>query len=143
MTRPANLPNYGHALCPHCKVDFDLAQAAPSFGVPFRKEVILFVMCPSCASHFSRRGPSSQKKMMKKCSANVKFGELTQDGSRTAWALTSLFTLEINQGNLVAAIENGIGLTRELYQGLVDGTHTLTVLPGGLKLITEVENCHD
>lgn len=143
MTHLTNLPDYGHALCPHCKDDFDLAQAAPTFGVPFREEVLLFVMCPSCATHFSRRDPSRQKRIIKKCAANVGFGDLNLDGSRAAWALTSLFTLEINHGNLVAAIENGTGLTRKLYQGLVDGTHTLTVLPGGLTLITELENCHD
>ncbi len=143
MTHLAHLPAYGHALCPHCKADFDLAQAAPTFGEPYRKEFLLYVMCPSCALHFSRRSPSAQKKMMNKCFVNVKLRGLNPDGSRVAWALTSLFTLEINHGNLVAAIENGIGLTHKLYQGLVDGTHTLTVFPGGVALITESGNCHD
>lgn len=143
MTHLAHLPSYGHALCPHCEVDFDLTQAAPTFGEPFRKEVLLYVMCPLCASHFSRCGHLVQKEMMNKCFVNVKLRGLNPDGSRIAWALTTLFTLEINHGDLVAAIENGTGLTRKLYQGLVDGTHILAVFPGGLTLITEIENCHD
>ena len=34
----AHFPAYGHAFCPHCEAEFDLAQAAPTFGERFRKE---------------------------------------------------------------------------------------------------------
>ena len=30
MPHLAHLPAYGHALCPHCEAEFDLAQAAPT-----------------------------------------------------------------------------------------------------------------
>ena len=144
MTHLAYFPVYGHAFCPHCEAEFDLAQAAPTFGERFRKEVILYVMCPSCASHFNRRGPLAQKRMMNKCFCNVKLRPFNPDGSRIAWAVTTHFTLAINHGNLVAAIEDGTGLTNELYQGLIDGTHTIAVLPGGITLISEVKSgCND
>lgn len=40
----------------------------------------------------------------------------------------------------MAAIEDGTGLTHELYQGLIDGTHSLAVLPGGITFVTEAED---
>ena len=137
----AQLPPYGHALCPHCEAEFDLAQAAPTFGERFRKEVILYVMCPACASHLNRCGPHTQKKMMNKRLCNMKLRQLNPDGSQIPWTVTTHFSLAINHENLVAAIEDGTGLTHELYQGLIDGTHTLTVLPDGITLIGEVEWC--
>ena len=91
MTHLAYFPVYGHALCPHCEAEFDLAQAAPTFGERFRKEVILYVMCPSCASHFNRRGPHTQKKMMNKCFCNVKLRQLNPDGSQIPWAVTIFY----------------------------------------------------
>ena len=139
MTHLAYFPVYGHAFCPHCEAEFDLAQAAPTFGERFRKEVILYVMCPSCASHFNRRGPSAQKQMMNKCFCNVKPRQLNPDGSQIPWAVTTFFTLAINHGNLVSAIENGTGLTHELYQGLIDGILILAMWPDGTSPFSEVQ----
>ena len=39
MAHLARLPAYGRAFCPHCEAELDLAQAAPTFGERFRKEV--------------------------------------------------------------------------------------------------------
>jgi len=139
MNSYRKLPDYGHALCPHCSADFDLSQATPSFGEKHHQEALLYVLCPSCAKQFSRYNSQVRGQMMNQCFYNLKSNQFNSDGSRIPWALTTFFTLLINNQNLVSAIENGAGFSRELYQGLVDGTHTIAVMPGGITLISEVE----
>lgn len=138
MNTYAKLPAYGHALCPHCSADFDLSQATPTFGEKNHQEALLYVMCPSCAKQFSRCNYQVRGQMMNKCFFNAKCNQFNPDGSSIIWGLTTFFTLLINNNNLVSAVENGAGLTKELYQGLVDGTHMLAVLPGGITFISEV-----
>jgi hypothetical protein len=54
------------------------------------------------------------------------------------WAVTTQLTMKINDFNIVAAIEKGSGLTREIYFGLLAGTQELYVFPSGIKLIVPV-----
>ena len=129
-------PAFGQGLCPHCMAVFDLAHATPTFCESHGQDLLIYVMCPSCAIRFSV--PNAQKRMGNICFTNVKLHQLNPDGSRRPWAVTTLFSLRINKGNLVDAIEQGAGLPRKLYQGLIDGTHTLAVFPWGLNIIHEV-----
>lgn len=138
MNTYAQLPDYGHALCPHCIVDIDLSQATISFGEKYGQEVLLYVLCPDCAANFKNCDPQVKRKMMNQCYSNTKENLFNPDGSRIIWGVTTFFTVLINNNNLVSAFENGAGLTKELHQGLVDGTHMLAVLPGGVTFISEV-----
>ena len=127
---------YGHACCPHCKSEFDLAAAEPTFleKAP-HNDIIVYIMCPECHAAF-QAGGADRKSMSDKCFINFKLTGIDSDGDVYPWAITTRLTLELNGFDPVAAIENGHGLTREQYFGICSGTHDLVVLPGGVCIMT-------
>ena len=47
-----------------------------------------------------------------------------------------MLTMELNDFDPVAAIENGHGLTYELYFSICAGTHDFIAFPGGVRIVT-------
>ena len=131
------LPRYGHACCPHCESEFDLAAAKPTFleQAP-HKDVVVYIMCPECHAGYQAGDGVARKSMSDKCFINFKLNSIDSEGAVYPWAITTMLTLELNGFDPVAAIENGHGLTREQYFGICSGTHELVVLPGGVLIMS-------
>jgi hypothetical protein len=134
---PTLTPSYGHAFCPHCTSEFDLAAAMPTF---FEKaphnDIVVYIMCTKCHVAYQAAGDTDRKSMNNKCFINFKQKSIAPDGAIYPWAITTMLTMELNDFEPVAAIENGHGLTYELYFGICAGMHDLIVLPGGVRIVT-------
>jgi hypothetical protein len=130
-----HLPPYGHACCPHCKTAFDLAEANPTFfePVPYNDAAVFF-MCPKCHASYQTASNSGRKSMANTCFANIR--PIGSPRTRHAWAITSMLVIELNNFDIIAAMENGHGLTHELYLGICTGLYELVVLPGGVRIVT-------
>ena len=130
------LPRYGHACCPHCKSEFDLAAAEPTFleKAP-HNDVVVYIMCPECHAAF-QAGGADRKSMSDKCFINFKLNSIDSEGAVYPWAITTMLTMELNDFDLVAASENGHGLTSDQYFGICAGKYEVFVLLGGLCIMT-------
>mgnify|MGYP006085076331 CR=1 FL=1 len=130
------LPEYGHACCPNCKSEFDLAAAVPTFleKAP-HNDIIVYIMCSTCHATYQSAGDAARKSMSDTCFINFKLKSIDSDGAVYPWAITSMLTMELNDFDLVAAIENGHRLTRDQYFGICSGTHDLVVLPGAVRIV--------
>lgn len=129
------LPRYGHACCPHCKSEFDLAEAKPTFleKAP-HNDIIVYIMCPECHAAF-QAGGADRKSMSDKCFINFKLNSIDSEGAVYPWAITTMLTMELNDFDLVAASENGHGLTSDQYFGICAGKYEVFVLLGGLRIM--------
>ena len=130
------LPRYGHACCPHCKSEFDLAEAKPTFleKAP-HNDIIVYIMCPECHAAF-QAGGADRKSMSDKCFINFKLNSIDSEGAVYPWAITTMLTMELNDFDLVAASENGHGLTSDQYFGICAGEYEVFFLLGGLRIMT-------
>jgi len=130
------LPKYGQACCPNCKAEFDLAAAKPTFleKAP-HNDVIVYIMCPKCHAEHQAGDWAKCKSMHDSCFINFKQKSIDADGAVYPWAITTMLTMEINNFEPVAAIENGHGMSRELYFGICSGTHDFVVFPGGVRIV--------
>ena len=130
------LPPYGHGFCPHCLTGFDLTDAEPTFAerLPHNDQLI-YVLCPVCHPKFKSGGDRGRKGISDRCFINVKLSGRCPDGRIPGWALTSSLTLALNDYDLVLALENGHGLTREQYFSICSGSYAVTALPGGGAII--------
>jgi hypothetical protein len=128
---------YGHACCPHCIAVFDLNAATPTFleKAP-HNDIIVYIMCPECHAAF-QAGGADRKSMSDKCFINFKLTGIDSDGDVYPWAITTMLTMEFNDFDPVAAIENGHGLTREQYFGICSGTHEYFVFSDCIFLLTK------
>ena len=135
--KPSYIPRYGQACCPNCKSEFDLAAAKPTFleKAPYN-DVIVYIMCPECHAAYQAGDGLARKSMSDKCFINFKLNGIDSDRAVYPWAITTMLTMEINNFEPVAAIENGHGMSCELYFGICSGTHNLVVLPGGVRIVT-------
>lgn len=131
------LPPYGHACCPQCKTEFNLATANPTVleKAP-HNDVVVYMMCPECHVAYQTADKATRTLMANKCFINVKMTGIRPDGAVYPWALTTRLTLEINDLDPVAAVENGHGLTREQYFGICSGTHHFCFYPNDLSIVT-------
>jgi hypothetical protein len=131
---PVYQSTFGQACCPHCSAVFDLTAAKPAFLEPVpHNDAAVFFMCPKCHAAFQTAGNSGRESMADTCFANI-----TPTGSprtRHPWAITTMLVMELNDFDVIAALENGHGLSRELYLGICAGTYELVVLPGGVRIV--------
>ena len=126
------LPPYGHAYCPHCEVMFDTCSAQPTFIEPVTAgDSLLYVMCPDCHDAFDFSDKPTSKAMSDLCFINCKVKHNLEKQPTPHWAVTSLFTLNFNNGNLANAIEHGHGLPRHIYHGILTGKIQALHLPFG------------
>ena len=133
-TNTLSQPPYGHACCPHCNALFDLAAATATFLEPVpHNDAAVFFMCPKCYSTYQTAGNYGRESMADTCFANIR----PTKGPRTRypWAITTMLVMEINDFDVIAALESGQGLSRELYLGICAGTYELVVLPGGVRIV--------
>jgi hypothetical protein len=127
-------PPYGHACCPHCCAVFDLTAATPTFLEPVpNNATAVFFMCPKCHVTYQAAGNSGRESMADTCFANIRPTQSPR--TRHPWAITTMLVMEINEFDVIAAVEKGHGLTRELYLDICSGTHELVVLPGGVRIV--------
>ena len=131
------LPPYGHACCPQCKLEFDLVGAVPTIveDLPHNDSVI-YMMCPNCHLTYETADDASRKAMANRCFVNYKQKELNPNGAVYPWAVTTWLILKINDLDPVTAIENGHGFTRDQYSGICSDEIGLSVLPGGLLIMS-------
>lgn len=117
------LPAYGWARCPHCKLDFDLDSAEPSFleQLPCNLKAV-YVLCPPCELAHQQSDPATKNAIHNRCFINVKAHGKDKHGKRHPWAVIAELTLQINGGNLVDAFEKGHNLPMDVYFGMLDGT---------------------
>jgi hypothetical protein len=135
--KPSYIPRHGHACCPHCKSEFDLAAALPTFleKAP-HKDIVVYIMCPKCHAAYQTAGDGVKRKSMSdKCFINFKLKSFDSEGAVYPWAITTMLTMELNDFDPVAAIENGHGLTREQYFGICSGTYEYCVVLDGIFLV--------
>lgn len=124
------------ACCPNCKSAFDLNDAMPTIVemLPHNDKMI-YMMCPVCHASYQDADKALRKSMENQCFANSKRTDLALDGCIYPFAVTSMLTMELNNFDPVAAIENGHGLTSEVYFGICSGTHEYCVLSDGIFLV--------
>ncbi len=134
--KTAYIPRYGHAYCPNCTSEFDLVAAIPTFleKAP-HNDIIVYIMCPECHAAYQAADGVERKSMSDTCFNNFKLKSIQSDGSLYPWSITTIFTMELNNFDPVAAIENGHGLTSERYFGICSGTYEFYVFPGGLRIM--------
>jgi hypothetical protein len=135
------LPPYGHACCPHCKTEFNLAAANPTVleKAP-HNDIAVYMMCPGCHGAYQAADRATSTSMANECFVNVKLACRSPDGGIFPWAFTTRLTLELNDFDPVAAVENGHGLTRGQYFGICAGTHELVDFPGGVRFVIHKPN---
>ena len=127
-------PPYGHACCPHCNAVFDLAAATPTFLEPVPgNSTAVFFMCPKCHATYQAAGNSGRESMADTCFANIRPTQSPR--TRHPWAITTMLVMQLNDFNVIAALESGHRLSRELYLGICAGTYELVVLPGGVRIV--------
>ena len=127
-------PPYGHACCPHCNAAFDLTEASPTFleSAP-HNDTAVFFMCPKCHATYQAAGNSGCESMADTCFANIRQTESLR--TRHLCAITTMLVMELNDFDVIAAVEKGRGLTREIDLGISAGTHELVLLPGGVRIV--------
>jgi len=132
------MPAYGHACCPHCKSEFDLFDAVPTVleKLP-HNDTFIYMMCPVCHVAYQAADKASRKSMANQCFINLKTTGIDSDGAVCPWAITTMLTMEFNDFDPVAAIENGHGLKREQYFGICSGTHEYFVFSDCIFLLTK------
>jgi hypothetical protein len=132
------LPPFGHACCPHCKSEFDLVGAVPTFleKAP-HNDIAIYMMCSECHDTYQAADKATAISMANKCFINFKLTGIDSEGAVYPWAITTMLTMELNEFDPVAAIENGHGLTRDQYFGICDGTYEVCVLLAGLRIMTD------
>jgi hypothetical protein len=131
-----HLPPYGHAMCPHCRTEFDLTGAQPSFVEKCpHNDYLLYVMCPKCAKQFQHGSSQEQKAMSNSCFVNFKVRGRSADGRVEPWAVTTSLTLALNGEDLIHAIEDGHGLSPDKYFEIFASENTILHLPGGICLV--------
>ena len=118
---------YGHGLCPHCTDQFDLTNSTPTIMEKNGCDALLYVFCNDCTHKFIHGSDEVRKNMENECFMNVK--KRYKHLSALIWACTTQIALQINGGNLVAASENGSGLSESTYKDIVNGTLAITTLP--------------
>lgn len=131
------IPPYGHACCPHCRQEFNLEKAKPTFQEKApHNDALLYVMCPDCHTAFQNGNERKRKQMGDVCFVNVKLCGGSSEGGMLPFAITSTLTLALNGWNLPEAIENGHGLTRAEYFSICSHEYEVSTLPGGLCIIS-------
>lgn len=130
------LPSYGHACCPHCRQEFSLAKARPTFKEKApHNDILVYVMCPDCHDVFQSGGSMVRNEMANNCFVNFKLRGRCAEGGMLPFAITTTLTLALNDWHLLAAIEDGHGMTKSEYMTICSHTYEVTVLPGGLRII--------
>lgn len=131
------IPPYGYACCPHCRQEFNLEKAQPTFleKAP-HNDVLVYVMCPDCHAKFQKDNEHERKVMANACFVNVKSRSDRTEGGMPPYAMTSTLTLALNDWLIPEAIENGHGLTRAEYFSICSHVYEVSVLPGGLRIIS-------
>lgn len=127
---------YGYACCPRCKLEFDLNDAIPTVleKLP-HNDTAIYMMCPECHAAYQAADNASRLLMANQCFVNSKRTGLAHDDCIYPFAVTSMLTMELNDFDPVSAIENGHGLTSEVYFGICSGTHKFCVLLDGVLLV--------
>jgi hypothetical protein len=129
-SKNASVPDC-HYLCPHCKKQFDLSAAKPTFGEKTHlADTLIYILCPTCANLFSHADTNQRNVMMVRCFRNVKTVGL-ENGVLQDWAVTTLLTLEINGRDIVAAKAKGLKLSKKEYLKICSTDFDLVTFPGG------------
>jgi hypothetical protein len=137
----AYLPQFGHACCPHCRSEFNLKGASPTFGEKApHNDTLVYVMCPGCHTAFERGGTSDRKGMSDACFVNFKLRGVAENGGKIPFAVTSTLTLALNDWCITSAIENGHGLARSEYLSVCSREYEVITLPGGFRVISSWES---
>lgn len=131
-----HIPPYGHAMCPHCRTEFDLIGVQPSFVEKCpHNDYLLYVMCPQCAKQFQLGSSQEQKAMSNSCFVNFKVHGRSDANRVAPWAVTTSLTLALNGDDLIRAIEAGHGLSTDKYFEICANENTILHLPGGICLV--------
>ena len=140
-----HLPAYGHAMCPRCRTEFDLNGSLPSFKEKLpHNDYALYVMCPQCAKGYRQGSSQEQKAMSNSCFVNFKVNGRSADNQIAPWAVTTTLTLALNGDDLIRAIEDGHGLSRDQYLKMCSSENTILHLPGGICLVASTaQGDHD
>lgn len=96
-------------------------------------------MCPQCHDTFKAATPDVQKDMSNTCFVNLKLTGIDPDGRVYPWAVSTTLTLALNDYDMVSAIENGHGLTKQQYFDICAGKYEISESLGGLRFITSTE----
>lgn len=133
-------PAYGHAFCPHCTSEFDLALAKPAVKEKLpHNDSLLYLMCQDCYEKFDKADAIDRKAMSNLCFINAKLTKVNPDGSRRAWAITTTLTLALNGYDIVNAHEKGLCLSRKEYFAICERKYEVMVIPGGIGMIFSEE----
>lgn len=130
----AYLPEYGHARCPHCEFDFDLAKATPTFRESWPEgETGIYILCSPCHRKFSAANKAGRQRIARTCFRRVK--TCRTDGKQLPWAVVTELALWLVNGDLVRLWEDGVPVPLSIYEGIRAGKYVVTNIPGLLLTI--------
>ena len=134
------IPPYGHACCPHCRNEFNLTEAQPTFGEKTpHNDTAIYVMCHDCHATFQSADEAIRQTMYNTCFVNFKLRGVAENGGRIPFAITTTLTLALNDWCITAAVENGHGLTKSEYFEICSREYQVFTLPIGLRVIYSQE----
>jgi hypothetical protein len=98
-------------------------------------DTLIYVMCQDCYAIFQAGDDQTRKDMSNACFVNFKVRGASADGALVPFAITTTLTLALNDWQILAAIENGHGLTKSEYFSICSHAYEICTLPGGLRVI--------
>jgi hypothetical protein len=118
----------GECYCPSCRGVFKADQNAVRFFFRYKRDAILFMLCPACAAIYDRSKPDERSRFRNQCLHNIE----NCSGSRIHYACTTLMAICINHGDFCAAVENGTyGLDQMTYE-LIASSDEAVIFVNGL-----------
>ncbi len=130
------IPSAGNACCPHCKSEFDLNSARPTFGERLpHNDIFVYIMCPVCHADFDVGDPLTRKHMSNACFVNVKEHGFSKPGEFHPYAVTTELTIALNDGSLVDAVWKGHDLSPSEYFSICAQNPQWVAVLGGITLI--------
>jgi hypothetical protein len=120
--------SWGECCCPQCQAVLKADQDAVRFFARYKRDAMLFMLCPACAAIYDRSKPDERSRFRDQCLHNIE----NCSGSRSHFACTTLMAIRINHGDFCAAVENGIcGLDQMTYE-LIASSDEAVIFVNGL-----------
>jgi len=124
---PVGSLSWGECCCPQCQAVLKADQDAVRFFARYKRDAMLFMLCPDCAAIYDRSKPDERSRFSKQCLHNIE----SCSGSRIQYACTTLMAICINHGDFCAAVENGTcGLDQMTYELIANSDEAVIFVNG-------------
>ncbi len=113
----ASVREYGHAKCPRCERDFNIAEAAHTLCITKGNEEVYLYLCCACAPLLSGKTDEQIKSVIYDC-----WKKLEQNLERArSFAVLTRTALVQHGGDVARALEIGTYLPKRLHDQILEG----------------------